>query len=153
MSNVEKDLATVEKIFEIVESRLRSLSETNDSHNGRAATIFGFGGIILSIAFSIYAMGKPVMWLFILGIFFIFISLLMSIFAMKTREFWEDPHPRSLRDRYIRKGYKEVLEQVIANRIECYEHNLGILEKKARMVNYGFYCVFIGLCFLAFSVL
>ena len=152
-TSVKKDLRTVEKILDIVENRLRCLSEANNGHNGRATTIFGFGGIILTIAFSIYSTGDPVVWLFLLGIASIFVSLLLSVAAIKSREFWEDPAPRGLRDGYIRKGYEEVLEQVISNLIECYGHNLGIIRKKARVVDWGFYCVFLGLTFLALSIL
>ncbi|MBA7492119.1 hypothetical protein ES702_02668 [subsurface metagenome] len=153
MSSVGNNLRTVEKVFDIIESRLRSLSEANNSHNGRATTIFGFGGVILTIAFSIYSIGKPVVWLFLLGIASILVSLLVSIIAIRSRKFWEDPYPRGLRDGYIKKEYKGVLEQVISNLIECYDHNLRITQRKALIIDCGFYCVFIGLLFLALSIL
>lgn len=143
----------MEKIFDIIESRLHSLSDLNSSHNGRATTIFGFGGIVLSIAFYVYPIAKPVIRPFFLGVIFIFIGLLLSVLAIRSREFWEDPAPRGLRDGYIKKDYKEVLEQVISNLIECYDHNLGIIHKKGRLVDYGFYCVFAGLTFLALSII
>ncbi len=143
----------MEKVFDIIESRLRSLSETNNGHNERAAIIFGFGAVILSIAFPSYKIGEPVMWLFVLGIVSIFISLSLSIMAIRTRRFREDPDPRGLRNGYIKKECKRVLEQVISNLIESYEHNFTIIQKKAVVVDCAFYCMFAGLIFLAFSIL
>jgi Na+-transporting methylmalonyl-CoA/oxaloacetate decarboxylase gamma subunit len=143
----------VEKIFDVIESRLGSLSETYNAHNGRATTIFGFGGIILSIAFSIYPIRGPVMGLFTLGIAFIFVSLSLSIIAIKSCKWLIDPDPRRLRDKYMKEEYKKVLEQLISNLIECYEYNSKKIKKKALMVDYGFYCMFAGLFFLALSIL
>lgn len=146
-------MRTLEIIFDIIETRLCSLSETHESHNKRTAIILGFDAVILSIVFPVYSTAKPVIWLFILGIVLVLISLLLSVIAIKSGQWREDPYPRGLRDGYIKKEYRRVLEQVISNLVECYDHNLRIIRKKARTVDWGFYCVFAGLFFLTLSIL
>lgn len=89
-------MRTLEIIFDIIETRLRSLSETHESHNRKAAIILGFDAVILSIVFPVYSTTKPVIWLFILGIVLVFISLLLSVIATKFGQWREDPYPRGL---------------------------------------------------------
>lgn len=141
------DSHTIERIFNIIETRLSSLWQVSDSLDAKGTTILGFGGIIVSIAFSAYPIMKPIRVLFIIGIIFLLCGILLSSISIKSYKYRHDPKPRGLYEGYADKKDNEVLNQLVQNLIDSYENNEKIIEKKARMIDYGSYSIFVGLIF------
>ena len=142
-----------ERLMGILEDRLHSLDNTYYQHSQRAAIIFGFGGVIISVAFSIYAnnTGMIVKRIFFLGMIVIFASLLLSVLAIRSRKWKEGVNPDAF-DKYKEKGYQGMLQEFIRKYSEYYKNNLKIVGNKARIVNYAFYLMFVGLFLIGFSI-
>lgn len=149
----QKNIQAIEKVCEIIEKRLDYLLQTDDGHRRRATTIFGFGGVILSIAFSLYLRGSMHLLLFISGIGFIFGSLLLALIVMLSWKVVVDPKPRSFSDKYIGSSRKDVLLRLIAQLRVCFERNEAVIRKRAFIVDWGFVCMFTGLVLVALSLL
>jgi len=147
------DIRTIEKIYEIVKYEFDYVLEVDSGHSQRAATIFSFGGVILSIAFYLYLSGRLFMPLFTIGIALISASLLLSFFAIKSWKVRGAPTPRVLGTKYITQNYEDVLKQIISSLIASFEYNKAKTGRRGFIVDCGFCCVLIGLFFLALSAL
>ncbi|MBA7495122.1 hypothetical protein ES702_05701 [subsurface metagenome] len=126
--------------------------EIDSGHTRRAATIFGFSGVILTIAFSLYPTGRTFIPLFFIGVFVIFASLLLLAIAMLSRKLQIEPEPWRFSDEYINRRYEDILLRLISQFCGGYKHNKRIIMRKAIMVDGGVICTFVGLVFVALSV-
>lgn len=84
---------------------------------------------------------------------FFFFALLLNFMALRIKGYRRDPNPRALMEGYWDKPKKEVMRQLIANLVECYEHNATLISSATRLVNYSMILAFLGLVFLFASVL
>ena len=140
-------------IFDIIEKRTNSLSNSSDRIDTKASTLIGFEGVIISILFSTYSLAKPAVDTFIVGIIFLFISLFLAILTIKpSYRFRIDPKPRGLYEGYIEKKAEDTLEAIIVNIIDSFEKNEKINVKKAKLLNFGFYFLIFSLIFIILSV-
>ena len=139
-------------IFDIIEKRNNYLLNSSDRLDSKASTLIGFEGVIISILFSTYSIVKPAVDMFTIGIIFLFISLFLAILSIKSYEFRIDPRPRGLYESYIEKKAEDTLEAITVNIIYSFEENEKINNKKAKLLNYGFYFLLFSLIFIVFSV-
>ncbi len=150
---LQKDVRTVEKIYEIVKSEFDFILNFDTGHAQRAATIFSFSGVILSIAFVLYPRGRPSPPLFIIGACVILASLVLSFFAIKSWKVRGGPAPRVLATKYIDQDYESVLRQVISVLIDACAYNKKKASMRGLIIDWALACVLIGVTFLASSVL
>jgi len=139
-------------IFDIIEKRTNSLSNSSDRIDTKASTLIGFEGVIISILFSTYSLVKPAVDTFIVGIIFLFISLFLAILTIKpSYKFRIDPRPRGLYESYFEKNAEDTLEAITVNIIDSFEKNEKINDKKAILLNFGFYFLIFSLIFIILS--
>ena len=150
---LQRDIRTVEKIYEIVKSEFDFILNIDTGHAQRAATVFSFGGVILSIAFALYPRGIPFPPLFIIGVCVLCASLVLSFFAIKTWKIRGGPTPRVLAKKYIDIDYESVLRQVISVLIDALTYNKKKAFMRGLIVDWALVCVVVGVIFLASSVL
>lgn len=146
-------IQVLEKICDIVEKKFEYLSQIDTSHKNRATTLFVFGAAILSIIFSLLPNRALFLPLFIIGIFFVFVSLVFSVIVILSWKFQVEPDPQVFDDNYIKKDYEEVLLHLLSQFKGGYEKNRKTIEKKAIITDLGFIFILIGLSFITLSVL
>ena len=147
-----KDIQALKEVRDVVEKKFDYLLEIDSGHTRRAGTIFGFGGIILSIAFSAYPSGRPFIPLFLLGASVILVSLSLLVIAMFSRKLQVGPHPWVFSSKNINRKYEEVLLRLISQFREGYRNNKKAITRKAVVVDVGIICMFVGLLFVALSI-
>lgn len=148
--NANKNSSVI--IFDIIEKRLNYLWHSSDRIDAKACTLIGFEGVIISILFSTYSFVKPEVNIFVIGIIFLFISLLLAILSIKSYEFRMDPNPRGLYEGYIEKEEGDTLKAITINIIYSFEKNEKINCKKVKLLNYGFYFMLFSLILIILSV-
>jgi hypothetical protein len=145
---------TLKVVLDTIEKQFTTLWKTSDNLDAKAINILGFNGIIVSIVFSNYLNMVLNQLLFIMGIAFLLIALLTLIYSVKSYKFRYDPNPRRLykvyKDNEKGKCNKD-LRDIIPNLLESHENNLEIIEKKAKMMNWGLYFTYAGLIFFVLS--
>lgn len=152
--NTKNNLRTIETVYQITWDKFNRLLELFDKSNvQRAATLFSFGAVILSIVFSIYLREDIIFSLFLIGVLLIFGSLLMSLIAIVSWRFRGDPEPKALFDNFLEEDYETVLRQVTSNLIEAYEYNKEKIQIRGAFVDWGFITIILGLISLALSIL
>ncbi|MBA7673254.1 hypothetical protein ES703_81446 [subsurface metagenome] len=147
-----KDIQALKEVRNVVEKKFDYLLEIDSSHTRRAATIFGFGGVILSIAFSLYPSGRTFIPLFLLGALVIFVSLFLLVLAMLSRKLQIEPHPWVFSNENVNRKYEEVLLWLISQFRGGYRYNKKVIMRKAVVVDVGIICMFVGLLFVALSI-
>ena len=148
-----EDIRSLERICEIAENKFRYLLEVDTTHLERAASVITFGGIILSISFTIYIYSSPHLPLFLIGTFLIFGSLLLSLVALHSRKVKDEPGASRLNDTLINAPYEEVLLTLIAQFMGGYTHNNPLVRRRADQVNYALIFIVVGLFVLLLSAL
>ena len=144
------DVHNIEKLYEIVKEDFERIIRIDTGQVQRAATIFSFGGVILSIAFYLYVEGGLFFPLFVVSVSLLGASLVLSFFAIRSWTF-KAPRLGILTKRYLDSAYSDVLRKFIAVFLFCSEWNKRIASHRTRMVDVGFCFVLVGLFFLALS--
>lgn len=146
-------IQVLEKICDIVEKKFDCLSQIDTSHKNRATTLFIFGAAILSIIFSLLPNELLFLPLFVIGIFFVFVSLVFSVIVILSWKFQSEPDPQVFDDDYIEKDYEEVLLHLLSQFKGGCERIRQTINKKAIIADFGFIFILTGLFFIALSIL
>jgi len=145
------NIETLKIIYESVKEQLNLQIQLIDSLDTKAGVLIGFNGIILSIMLTLY--NKVFIPLFIVGVIFFLVSMLIAYMGYKTEKFRRDPDPKKLRIKYSSKTVREITEVLIDNMIASFEENSNKIKQKAGFINKGFIASEMGILLLFLSII
>lgn len=147
---------------DLIKKRITYSFQLSDSLDSKAATILGFGGIILSLLLSIVFSNKEIMDIainlklfsfpfknmFFVGMILIFLGIYFEVASIRLEKFWTTPNILKIYEELKstnEKNNKSIIEVKLEKLIKSYKHNMEINTNKARKIDCGLRCIISGL--------
>jgi hypothetical protein len=138
-------------IYQVVKEKVDLAFQDIEHVETKAGILIAFNGVIISLALKdIY--DHTCFPLLIVSLTFFLVALGLNFMTFRAKKYRRDPNPRRFTDAYWNTSRKEIMEQVTANLIECYEYNEGLISNSASWINYSMVLTAFGLVFLIVSV-
>ncbi len=151
MNKEEGTSETLELVYNEVKDALNTQFQSLDGLNTKASVIVGFVGVTIGISLNLYLHSNSYLFGSCMTLFLI--SIFSALYAYKVENYWRDPEPQKLMEKYLRKDVEHVKRQLILNFIQSFENNEIKIKRKAKYINYSLILLFIGLIVLTLSII
>lgn len=143
---------SIELIYQTVKEKLDLAFQDTEHLETKAGILIGFNGIIMSLALKdMYQQAYSP--LLVASVFLFFFALILNFMSFRAKKYRRDPNPRKLMEEYWNVPREKIVRQLIANLVQCYEYNEGIISTSAYCMNLSMVLTTLGLVFLVASVL
>ena len=142
---------SIELIYQTVKEKVDLAFQDIEHLETKAGILIGFDGIIISLALKdMYQQAYSP--LLVASVFLFFFALILNLWLFLAKKYRRDPNPRKLMEEYWNVPREKIVRQLIANLVQCYEYNEGIISSSAYCINWSICLTALGLGFLIASV-
>lgn len=149
----QKDIeSNLQIMVDFGKSKFQSLDNAIQGLQSKAGILIGFMGIIFSLSTTEKSqLFGSVMVLNVSAVLCMIISGLFFILVLVTKKYRLDPDIVKFSEQYKDKPSEDFNLQLIVNVGDSVDHNLKVIEKKARYFNLGLIALGIGILLLLMS--
>ncbi len=148
--------------LDLVKGRLNYSFQLSNSLDSKATTILGFGGIIFSLLLSIVFSNKEIMdivfnlklfsfpfkTMFFVGMMLVVLGIYFEVKSIKSEKFFTTPNILKIYEELKsanEKNRESIMEVKLEKLIKSYKHNMEVNINKAKNIDRGLFCIFLGL--------
>ena len=130
---------SLDLIYSEVKERLNIQFQAIESLDSKAGLVLTAGSVVISIAAGLQVSAAETidtapLVLLIAGAGAYALCMLFGLLGFKVRDYRRDPEPGPLVDNYLNEDAALTKGQIIANLVESFEKNKGVLESKASYI-------------------
>lgn len=148
--------SNIDFAYKIISKKLEMQIDAHNSLENKTGILLGFVGIIVGSVIVLIQQKIDLVGLniFTIGLFGIYLTLLLLIAASQTRIYLDPPDfPAFYSEEAMERETVDFKNQVIADMKRSYEFNMQNQEIKSKLYNVGIYCFAISMLLLFLGIL
>ena len=128
------NMKNIDLLYEIAYRKVESQNDANRSIDSKVGVLFGFTGIISVWVFGVVIANQTILgWnLFSIGLFIMMASITLSVFAARSRVFFDPIDMDSAySSKYLKKSHIDLKNQLLADVVDSHQKNQKLISAKS----------------------